>query len=172
MKTRRIQPSYGTASAPAGNRAISKHCMPMGRGRCAMDGAKPTALDGAPSCWDVWLFWSCDWSAAHISSPAWFYCSGLSTCRSTASFVGFGISYAILLALLYRISTARSRRARLFYALTHWLYWLCMLPAFLNAVKRMALGQVDWLKSPHVPFIKMITKRAVLERVKGIEPSS
>ena len=54
----------------------------------------------------------------------------------------------------------------------NWLYWLCMLPAYLNALKRLALGLVDWLKSPHIPFLKMTPRRAILERVKGIEPSS
>lgn len=70
------------------------------------------------------------------------------------SILWFFVSYTLFAMLLYRVGPARTRRARLFYALTHWLYWICMMPSFFNAIKRMSLGQVDWLKSPHIPFAK------------------
>ena len=91
---------------------------------------------------------------AHALTVSLFAQNALSGQLPAGSMMAFSASYALLAALLYQIGPARSRAARLYYALTHWLYWLCMLPAFLNAIKRMTLGQVDWLKSPHVPFFR------------------
>lgn len=63
-----------------------------------------------------------------------------------------GLVYGSFTWLLYRLSRAPTRRARLWLALTHWLYWLCMLPALLHAAQRMTRGQLDWLKSAHKPY--------------------
>ena len=91
---------------------------------------------------------------AHALTVSLFVQNALSGQLPAGSMMAFSASYALLVALLYQIGPARSRAARLYYALTHWLYWLCMLPAFLNAMERMTLGQVDRLKSPHVPFVR------------------
>ena len=89
--------------------------------------------------------------------------------------------YLLMIFILYRLGRATTRRGRLFIALTHWLYWLLSVPPLLNALKRMALGQLDWLKSPHKPYASPQEPGASrargrhnhrLERVKGIEPSS
>ena len=91
---------------------------------------------------------------------------------SIASVLTFSASYLVIVLLLYRTGPARTRTARLFYALTHWVYWLYMLPAFCNAAKRMAFGQLSWLKSQHQPFCIHEGGARDVERVKGIEPSS
>ncbi len=41
---------------------------------------------------------------------------------------------------------------RIWLAIGHIFYWLIGLPAFFNACKRMAFGQLEWLKSPHQPY--------------------
>ncbi len=64
----------------------------------------------------------------------------------------FVLSYGVLIYILYRLSHAATRRERLWFAFTHWLYWFCTFPALLNALKRMTIGQVDWLKSAHLPY--------------------
>lgn len=60
--------------------------------------------------------------------------------------------YLLMVFITYRLGRASSRRGRLFIAMTHAVYWLLSVPPLLNAAKRMALGQVDWLKSPHTPY--------------------
>ena len=71
---------------------------------------------------------------AHALTVGLFVQNTLNGQLPAGSIMAFGASYALLAALLYHIGPARSRAARLYYALTHWLYWLCMLPAFLNAI--------------------------------------
>lgn len=95
---------------------------------------------------------------AHALTVGLFVQTWLTDQLPGASLLAFGANYALLVILLYRIGPARSRVARLFFALTHWLYWLSMLPAYGNAIKRMSLDQLDWLKSPHMPFVSHVRK--------------
>lgn len=91
---------------------------------------------------------------AHALSIGLLAQHGLGLATAGMAIPAFAASYVGLVVLLYRIGRAPTRRARLFFAMTHWLYWLAMLPAFFNALKRMAFGQVEWLKSPHIPFTR------------------
>ena len=95
---------------------------------------------------------------AHTLTVGLFIQTWLTGQLPSASLLAFGANYALLVILLYRIGPARSRFGRLFFALTHWLYWLCMLPAYCNATKRMGFGQLGWLKSPHIPVISHAPK--------------
>ena len=89
---------------------------------------------------------------AHMSS-IYFLATHMATPQSNPlTLAVFLLSYGVLVYLLYRLSHATTRRARLWFAVTHWLYWLCTFPALLNALKRMSMGQVNWLKSAHMPY--------------------
>ena len=109
---------------------------------------------------------------AHALTVSLLVHNGLVGQLPIASILTFSAGYLIMVILLYRTGPARTRTSRLFFELTHWLYWLCMLPAFCNAAKRMALGQLGWLKSQHLPFCIHEDGAKDVERVKGIEPSS
>lgn len=101
-----------------------------------------------------------------------------------ASFVHIWVGlagYGIILCLLIVVSPASHWWGRLFLAMTHPIYWLMTLPALLNAMKRMAMGQFGWLKSDHKPYREnkpasedkpFVEEGVALEREKGIEPSS
>ena len=85
--------------------------------------------------------------------------------------------YGAWVSLSYFYATAPKRRQRIFLALTHPFYWMMTVWPLLRACKRMAFGQVNWLKSPHLPYAaagqdNRVRRIKKLERVKGIEPSS
>ena len=62
----------------------------------------------------------------------------------------FYAAFAVFVFCKYPID---NRVERLTLIVTHPAYWLMTFPAFLNAVKRMLLGQTGWLKSPHKPYL-------------------
>ena len=60
--------------------------------------------------------------------------------------------YGAWLVLLYAHTPARLGWKRVFLTLTHPFYWLLTVLPLINACKRMALGQLAWLKSTHLPY--------------------
>ena len=81
--------------------------------------------------------------------------------------------YAAWLVLLYHRARRLNLPRRMWLVLTHPLYWMLTVLPLLHACKRMGLGQLSWLKSPHRPYQTLGQKVGQkVERVKGIEPSS
>ena len=62
------------------------------------------------------------------------------------------IGHFILLLILIRLAPAKNFGQRFWLGVSHNFYWLMTLPPLFNAMKRMALGQVSWLKSAHKPY--------------------
>ncbi len=62
------------------------------------------------------------------------------------------IGHFALFLLLIALAPADSLARRIWLAMSHNLYWVMSLPPLLNAMKRMALGQLSWLKSAHQPY--------------------
>lgn len=97
--------------------------------------------------------------AAAPAQASFIYIAGLHIGADThnmTAYIWLGMSaliYGAFFVLLYRLSHAATRRQRIWLALTHWFYWLLMLLPMVNAIKRMAAGQLNWLKSNHQPFI-------------------
>lgn len=57
-----------------------------------------------------------------------------------------------LLALLVKMAPATTWPGRVLLALSHSLYWLMTVPALVDAMHRMARGDLRWLKTPHQPY--------------------
>ena len=78
-------------------------------------------------------------------------------------FLGYFFLWLVLLCLVPSGGIAN----RIWLGLGHPIYWLMTVPAFLNAMKRMALGQLSWLKSAHQPYAGQLPdKRARWPAIK------
>lgn len=77
-----------------------------------------------------------------------------------------GAGYGCVLCLLVVFSPATSWWGRVFLAVTHPIYWLMTLPALLNAMKRMAFGQLGWLKTTHQPYVENKSPAAAKTKLK------
>jgi hypothetical protein len=89
------------------------------------------------------------------------------------------IGHSILLLILIRLAPAKSFYQRFWLGVSHNFYWLMTLPPLFNAMKRMTLGQVSWLKSAHKPDAYKVTPaaskaelRALTKTQKAIRGSS
>jgi cellulose synthase/poly-beta-1,6-N-acetylglucosamine synthase-like glycosyltransferase len=68
--------------------------------------------------------------------------------RGLVPFTGHFVMFLVLVQLA---PSARFSH-RIWLGLSHNVYWLMTLFPLLNATKRMALGQLSWLKSAHKPY--------------------
>lgn len=90
-------------------------------------------------------------NALHPSAHGPDFWSGL------VPFLGYFFLWLVLICLVPSGGIAN----RIWLGLGHPIYWLMTVPAFLNAMKRMALGQLSWLKSAHQPYARQLPdKRA------------